>query len=241
MLMSAKFKSIQPENGFLTVSRMGVASSIMIPEHLLQRVGYDANVDAEKNAVVFSEGDTVFILTDKFGVIGGENEEVDTYIFFVDGGMVIQLNVGKIVLEDEDGQIYFVDEVGDIDYPAKNAKITYYDTDHIRGIVSSMTKYRYSLPEKSALVEDYVNNLLYNIQFHYHNTNTGYVATMRVVDYYGDLAMDRFIFTDYGEVTEYEDDDEYDAPDVGDLVPVDDDEPEEEEYDMDNDEYESVF
>lgn len=240
MLMSLKFKAIKPENGTVTIPRRGIASSVIIPEDLIQRIGYDANLDEEKSAVVFSEGDTVYILTDRFGVLGGKHEEVDTNIFFVEDGVLIELISGKIILEGENGELYYVDEVGDIDYPSGNAKMTFYDTNHVLDIAKSLTKYKYGLPD--SLVNDYVDNLLYNIQFHYVNTDTGYVANMRIVDYYGDLAMEKFIFTDYNESTEYDDEDD-DISDVGDLVPIDDDEDEEDEddYDMDKDEFSNVF
>jgi hypothetical protein len=224
MLMSPKFKSIAAVNGAVEFNRAGVASKVVLPEEHIKRISYDVNVDAENNCVVFSGGESVYIMTDRFAVLGGKDEEVDTNIFFVEGGIVIELLVGRIFLEGENGQVYSVNEVGDIGYPTPAARLNWVEAATIYSTAVTVTKYKYNTSD--VLAPKYVDNLSYNAQFHYVNTNSGYIFKTKFAEYYGDLGLEKFQFINYAEAGATEIDDDH--IDISDLEDREDDEEEDE-------------
>jgi hypothetical protein len=237
MLMSPKFKSVAAVNGVIEFNRAGIASKVVLPEEHIKRISYDVNVDAENNCVVFSGGDSVYIMTDRFAVLGGKDEEVDSNIFFIEGGIVIELLVGRIFLEGENGQVYSVNEVGDIGYPTPAARLNWIDVTDVYSNAVTVTKYKYSTTAEAA--PKYVDNLSLNAQFHYVNTNSGYILKTKFSEFYGDLGLEKFQFINYAEAGTTEVDDGH--VDIADLEDVED-EPEEDEFPAEGeDSFEGAF
>lgn len=240
MLMSSKFKSMINSTGALEIGRAGVAKKFIVPLAVQNNYTYDANVD-ENNNILVSEGNSIYILADEFGFLGGHDEstQVEANIFFVDEGIVFELVEGRLVLKGENGEAYTVDETGEIDYPRSNAPIHWSSAKDIRGIVSTVAKYRYSTSHE--VVQGYIDNLVLNMTLHYVNTAKGYMFKTQVIEYFEDLGLGIFPFIDYSS-REFESDDDDDFVDVSDLEDIDDEEEEEEEYDMGEDEdYKDAF
>lgn len=240
MLMSPSFKAVQAVDGVFSFVRQGEVTDVVIPESLKQRIGYDADID-ESGKIVFSEGEDTYILTDKFSLFIGKDEEVDTTIFFVDGGMMIQLKAGRIMLQAENGTYYEVDEAGEIGYPTDYAISRRHDITYAEVFANacSVVEARFALPTKD-LVLRYVNNLLIDAQFHYFNPgNGGPVFKSKFSEFWAPLALGRFEFTNYAQFAEElkMDDDHVDIADL-DSIP-DADEEEDEEYNMEGDEEET--
>lgn len=230
MFMSPSFESLKPQDGKLIVPRNGIANKLEIPESVLGHSLFDANLDEANDSIVLTGGQDVYILTDHVGLIGGDDEEVDANILFVEGGVLIQLITGRILLKGENGNIYSVDEYGDMEYPSLSTKMYWYSSKDLWDIISRVTQYRYTAPDDQ--VADYVNNLFFNVQMHYvrvQGKNTsGYVANIRVANYYEDIAMGRYVFVDYADVLKEEQEME-DHVDIADLddIPLEGEEDEE--------------
>lgn len=235
MFMSPTFKD-KVANGTFDFSRAGVASSLVLPESIHKSISFDANV--EGNKIVLSEGEAVYIMADEFGFKRGPQEEVEANIFFIDGGLVFELISGKIFLKGENGVIYSVDELGEVDYPSDHAMsiikwVTH--TDVFEHAVITQ-KFRYNTtPEQTAT---YVMNLVFNALFHHVNTTSGDIFKTQMVDVYEDLGLGVFQFINYNDQTLYSDDDHVD---VSELEDVEDDEEEEDEFNMDKDEFAESF
>jgi hypothetical protein len=233
MLMSPKFKAITKENGTVELLRSGIATAVVIPEDLKKRISYEASV--VDNKVVFNVGEGVYIIADEFGFIGGAETEVETNIFFIDGGIVFELLSGRMALKGDNDEIYIVDETGDIDYPNGHTRINWKKSSDILGITTSVVKHRYSTSEE--LTQSYINNLVINVVFHNQSTAQGYVFNVKFKEYFEDLGLGAFQFINYGENIYVADEDTHDTSD---LVDVDDDEEDEEDddhaYKMDGEE-----
>jgi hypothetical protein len=240
MIMSTHFKNVQAVAGAIEFNRSGFATKLVLPEALQKRVCYDVSIDAENNRVVFSEGDTVYVIADRFGFLRGKEEEVEANIFFIDGGVVLELVTGKILLQGENGEIYSVNEVGDIDYPTASAKIHWATAKDIFNSNCLVTKYQYNTSDDMS--KTYTNNFVYNMYFHYVNTGDkgGNIFKSKVNDYFGDLGLDKIQFLNYAEEGIPTDDDGGHI-DVADLEDIDEEE-EEDEFPSETEEsYEGEF
>lgn len=232
MFMSTCFKSQVKAGEDFILSRKGEAKRFVIPNALMNRTGFDANI--EGSDIVLSEGNSVYILTDKFG-LGTTTGEVEAHLFFVDGGMVIELIAGKIILFDKHNDPYIVDEDGDIDYPDGKMRIRVLSVNEVREKASMIIKNRYGLNDNHD-VDGYTDNLLSHIIMSYTAVSVEPCLNFRVLDLYEDIGLGKFNFVNYklhkafieGEGNGIEHDD-FDDPDDLDW----DDEEEEDEYDMD--------
>jgi hypothetical protein len=238
MLMSPYFKNVQAVAGAIEFNRAGFASKLVLPEALKQRISYDVSIDAENNRVVFSEGETVYIVADRFGFIGGKDNEVEANVFFIDNGIVLELISGRVLLQGENGEVYSVDELGDIGYPTPAARIHWSTAKDIFSSTKLVTMYQYNTSPEMA--EKYTENFVYNMYFHYIHTGTnGYIFKTKVNEYFGDLGLDKIQFINYAEEGIPTDDDDGHV-DVADLEDVEDEE-EEEFPETNEDSYEGAF
>lgn len=222
MLMSPKFKTIAKQSGTLEFKRAGLVTSLVVPETIKDRMGFDANI--EGNQIVFSEGDSIYILTDSFGLIHNK-DEVDANIFFVDGGVVIELIEGKILLKGANDEVYLVDETGEIDYPDGRSKYKFVTSDELFEKACTVMKHRYSTSLE--MTANYVENLVINVIMAFSSTGTDPVTTIRFATQYEDLGLGIFQFVNYGEASMF--DTEVEGFDGEELVDVEDEEEEEEE------------
>lgn len=228
--MDSKFKGLAKANGTIEFVRAGIATSVVVPEDIKKRLTYEANVVDGK--IVFGEGESIYIIADEVGFIGGKDTGVETNLFFIDGGMVFELISGKIAMRGENGEVYTVDEMGDIDYPRANARINWVTTKNVLDIAKIVIRNRYVTNEELTLA--YANNLVMNVFLQFEKANEGYVFNTKFYAYYEDLGLGKFEFINFGE-TEYEADE--DTDDIADLVDVEDEEDEEDdEYDMSGEE-----
>lgn len=235
MFVSPKFKeiikSVESGQEVIELTRKGVANKVILPVSLVKSIGHDINVDPTNNSVVISEGDSTYIIADEFGIVESKDEVTETTLFLIDGGVVIELISGKIALKGSNGDTFFVDEAGDIDYPDSSDFINWMDEKNLHELALKIVKHRYGIPNES-LTETYINNLAFGVSFHYYPTPTGHVQSTKFVEQYHDLGLDKFVFVNFNE-EEYEADE--DTEDVSDLVDVEDEEEDDFDYDMDGD------
>lgn len=238
MLMSAKFKQVPLLDDGYIFYRQGIVDRMILPKELKDRLLYDAIID-ENNHIRLIEGDKVYILTDRFGIVK-DTMDVEANIFFVDGGIVFELLGGSLALEADNGQVIIVDEFGDIRYPSSSTRIYWYDYNSFLENAEVLTKYKYGLEGLDNLVSDYVNNLVYNISMSYANdTKSGYIATIKFQGYYHDLGLDKFPFFDMRNY-DPEPEEEIDHKDIADLEIPDEEDFEEEIEDL-SEEFESII
>lgn len=234
MLMSPIFKSRAKEQGDLVVTRAGVVKNIILPEAMKQRITYDANVEGTN--VVMSAGDSVYILADEFGILHN-SDYVDTNLLFVDGGVLIELIAGTIVLKGEDGTLFTIDELGEIDYPKHNRKMHFVRYTDIYANALRLTKVTYGTPDDRT--HKYVDNLVLNVSFIYESTVGEPVLTTRISGYYESLGLNAFQFINYNDVDMFNNTDDGFDPDE-----LDEEEEEEQGFEMnmeDDDEFGNSF
>lgn len=224
MFMSHKFaQAFANHRGDLELSRSGVAKRVIIPEAFVEHITFDVNISGTD--VVFSGGESLFILTDEFGVVNN-SDPIDADMFFVDGGILVELLEGKIVLKDEEGNPYCVDQDGEISYPRSNSRIIYSTAENLYGIAARIVGHRYGAPER--MWNDYLNNLLLSTEFSCTSNGGEPCMNARFVTQFEDLGCGVFPFVDFYEQLEVDED-----ADPDNFDNIDDDEDEDED---DNDE-----
>lgn len=226
MLMSKNFKDVVIKGQDIAITREGVAGQLIIPADLQQRMLYDANIVGSQ--IVFSEGDSMYILTDEFGFVNNY-EEVEANIFMVDGGVAIELIDGKLLLKGANGEHFIVDETGDIDYPNARSRTHMVTADAFRQNAIRVIQNRYGTPD-AELAGTYVDNLMMNCTFSYATIVGEPVYSMRIVQQYEDLGIKKFEFFNFHEAAEYETEDEEEV-DLNNLVDVDEEEEKEDDHD----------
>jgi hypothetical protein len=231
MLMSPAFKNVQAIDGAYVFNRSNsIVGQVVLPEELQNRLTYDINIEEETGSVVFSAGDRVHIITDEFGVVGGKDSEVGINLFFIDGGVAIELDFGRIAIKGDNGEVVYIDENGDIEYPGANDRINWYTEASLKEKVSRVTHYKFGTSDDSTSL--YVSNLYFAMTLGYPNTQSGPMEITKVDDYFDALTLGKLAFVNYN-VNEFLDEEDDDHVDLADLVDVDEDE--EEEYDMNTD------
>ena len=192
MFTSKKFK------GMTEITRKGVLGKVNIPEELLSAVTLDFEIDSANKCINFTRGEEIFVLTDKFGVA----EKSDYTLFLVDGGFIINIQYGKVYLQDEDnGMVYSVDDYGDVEYPRADKKINWLTVKDFLSFAEGMVKYYYTLPDNKTL-RNYINNLGFGITTEYMNATKAKGSPcfrIRFKDYYTDLGNDEFVFVKYAD------------------------------------------
>ena len=229
MLMSPYFEGKVVEGQDLVLQRQGVVSSVVVPSSVLGRMAFDVNIESDQKSVVFCEGQSIHILADEFGIVGSKDNPTEANIFFVDGGMGIELVDGVIALKSPNGDVYLVDEQGDIDYPNGLTRIHWVNTKSMRESLGLVVKARYGLPDYN-LTNDYTMNLLFGVRLHYFRDVSGYLFNIKTLDMYEDLGDGLFSFINYN-APEFADNSD-DFADIADLKPVVDEEEEEEEEEI---------
>ena len=150
MIAVGKFK------GVTEVKRNGVVDKVIIPAELANNMTHEINVDEKEKAVIMDDGDSVCVLTDKFGI----REETIVNAIFVNGGVILEIVVGNIYLEDK-GTVFSVNELEDIEYPQDLNKIEWLTTDKLLEYARIGTANKYGVKDKD-LLEEYVNNLAFS-------------------------------------------------------------------------------
>lgn len=225
MLMSSRIK------GMLEFTRGGLAHTVVLPASLEKRMSYDMDIDNKSGVITFTEGETVYIIADEFGV----KEETKVNLFFVNGAVVMELTCGLIYLKGENGVIYTVNETEEINYVKDDPKVIWVTAERLHDLAKIVTTNRYALPDE-ATIEAYVANLAYTVILEnqvWKNMSDCFRA--RFVDYFLDLGLDRFIFVSYADESLTKADRELDDENYIDLT----DEPE--EIEIDNAGYEGFF
>lgn len=192
MFTSKSFK------GKTELTRKGVLGKVEIPENLLNAVALDFEIDRENKVIKFTEGEEVFVLTDKFGV----GEKSDYTVFLVDGGFIINVLYGKVYLKDEDNDVvYAVDDYGDVSYPRIDKAIKWIDTDSFIDYAEKMTQSYYALPDRKTTL-NYIDNLGFGITTEYLCASKAKgepCFCIRFKDYYSDLGNGEFVFVKYAD------------------------------------------
>ena len=235
MLMTPNFKRMTENGGDLTISRKGLANQVVIPNNLLQRSGFDANI--VDNSIVFSEGSSTYILADKIA-LGTTLGEAEVNIFFVDNGMMLELVEGQIVLFDNNNDPFIVDQDAEIEYVKVGTRIRVMDVADLREKAEMIIKNRYGLNNPSEISE-YTDNLLINALLSYSSSGGEPCLSVRIPDLYEDLGLEQFNYVNYRDhqefVTKKDKDDHIDVSELDDEDLFEDDEDEEDEFDMTHD------
>lgn len=217
----------------LKITRRGLASELTIPQEMIQRSGFDANI--EGSTIILSEGSSTYILADKIA-LGTTLGEAEVNVFFVDNGMVLELIDGKIVLFDNDNEPFIVDQDAEIEYIKTGTRIRVMDVNDLREKAGIVIKNRYGLTSDSD-IEGYTDNLLLNTLLSYVSSGGEPCLTVRIPEIYEDLGLDQFNFVNYKEHQEFvgkkDKDDHIDVSDLEkDDLFEDDDDDADDEFDM---------
>lgn len=233
MYVSGKFENIATEGSDIRIKRSGVASEVVIPKALFSGAGYDA--DLVGNTVVFNSGESVYVLTDRYGV--QKNSSLEANVFLVDGGAIFEILGGEIVLQAGNGAYYTVDEYGEVEYPEFTRSMPEFrDTTYLEEVLPFYISNHYGVDKTDAMT--YMQNLMFAMVFTVEGGTAlgGACYSHRVFSVYEDLGID-FDFKNYKDGSQdffiEMDEDEPDA------VAVEDEE--EDEYEMNMDDEEEVM
>lgn len=228
MIMSPYFESKLLNSEDMVIPRKGVASSVIIPKNLFSSLLLEPSIQDHK--IVFSEGDSLYVLTEEFGVVVN-TPKVECNLFFVEGGLFLELVSGQIILKDKDGVPYLLDEFGDIEYPRSNTNIVYTTAANLRDKAALVIGHRYGIPKADEM--SYVDNLFLSAEFYCTSDRAYPCLSVRFITQFEDLGCDSFVFVNFNEVknftAEYER--EYSSDDF--TPSPDEDESLDDEFDMD--------
>lgn len=208
MYLLGKFAELANTGKDIVVKRNGALDELVIPvEH--QKLDY-FEADMVDNKIVLKPGETVQILTDKIGHV--RNSDGGYYnIVFVEGGMLIELTDGQILLEGSNGEKFILDSDGEITYPRSNANFQMKDYEWVKTMADIVISNRYGISSEEA--KPYTENLLIDVVSDLLSTNGEPCFTIKFGESY-DISDGQFAFVDMKEAATYfsEDDDD-------DLVP----------------------
>lgn len=237
MFLAGKFENIvSGDSDKVILKRSGVASEVIIPKELFNGNGYDASI--EGNAVVFEEGESVYVLTDSYGV--QKNSSLEANIFLVEGGAIFEILGGEIVLQASNGAYFTVDAYGEIEYPDFGGDLPEFrGVEYLEEVLPFHIVNHYGADKEDAL--EYVHNLMFSIVFTAEGgtQKAGACYSHRVYSVYEDLGID-FEFKNFKDGSQdfmlemdTEEEETYEVPD---------DEEEEDEFgmNMDDEEEEAV-
>lgn len=229
MLVSPNFKSSLKEAGDFVLKRKGELTDVVIPEAIKHLMKFEA--DIIDNQVLFKQGSSVYIVTNKFA-LATNLEEVEANIFFINDGVVIELLSGQLILFDENNEPFVVDQDGDIEPPRKRVRTRVVTHEDLRSNAEMIIKHRYGLTKQSDIAA-YVNNLLMTTVVSYLVDRDNPCLSIRIDAMYEDLGNEKFNFVNYKAHSEFinkKDDDGH--VDISDLDNEEFDEEEEDEFDM---------
>lgn len=195
MLVSSKFK------GLKEVKRRGIANKLVID--IKSDKGTDLNVDAKNKVLRIVDGKCKHLLLNRFSVIG--NVKLD--LFFVNGGMVLDLKKGMVVADLGEG-IYAKVTKNTVDYincDTEKGVLEGLNWLSYEGLLSSakvIVGHKYNLKLDSDK-DVYVHNLAYNLSITEGTRDvSNWWITAKFVNVYTDLGLGEFEFKVLEEVEE---------------------------------------
>lgn len=230
------------------VTKKGYVPRIVIPDGIDPKFN-DIDFSDTPNAdgmfdCTITNGDTVFVLTDKFSAFSGA--EVNLVPVKAVGGdgkersaMLIQLVKGELVLE-ERGSVYTVDDKGTYTNLPSDTQIRWWVADEIENDLAQLMYLQYGIAEEPLKVRHtYADNLGYAVLLStYKDTADSVCKSMRVADYL-DLGCGKVAFIKHttqnnniaDEDSDFDDDFYTDADDDIDVgYEVEDDDEDEDFY-----------
>lgn len=143
--------------GATVIKRDGVMGEIidLAPEARLSQ----GVLNMEDKKMEVSEGQGVYLVTDEFGLVVNEKELTNVDIMFVNGGALVYLTGGKIVVE---GKI--IDMQGN-EKEVEKERVDVVNVSSLRGSLGSIIKHKYSLETEEEL-DGHVNNLLFTVELY---------------------------------------------------------------------------
>lgn len=186
MLVSSKYE------GKREIKRRGIATKLLVGDI---KKGTELVVDVESKVLKLEEGKATHVIVNRFGVIG--SAKVD--MFFVNGGMVVEIKKGMVVVDlGKDSYAKVTkNSVEYVDISTEKGKIDSIDWIEYDGLINSaklLIGHKYNLDTE--MVKDlYVHNLAYNLQI---DEGTKYFGnwwlTLKFVNFYTDLGLGEFEF-----------------------------------------------
>lgn len=245
MLVLGKFKS-DMDNGLLSmqehegvsyfdIPRHGEASRLRIPVGVVGALVSDMDLDEATSAIVATDvREATSLLTNRFGILAGTKAKpnvLDCNLIFVDDGVVLTINSGRVMVQIAD-EYYVLDDEGELE-PASVSEVqraSWVEVKSLRESCEAYTKIKFHL--KSAdRAREYVSNMMINTIFTYTPPGSGvtleqasYVLNTRFAGYF-DIGLGRFqpdhLQEEHVDVSDLPDEDELDDPDFDLLAEVD--------------------
>lgn len=186
MLVSSNFE------GKKVIKRRGIAKELVI-EDIIK--GTELVVDGEANVLRIKKGRGRHLLLTRFAVVGA----VKVDVFFVNGGMVVDLKKGMIIADLGDNKFAKVTKSGveeEISVTDKKAieRIKWVTYEGLLNSAKILIGHKYSLGtdrEKDA----YVHNLAYNLAIDEGSVSiSDWGLTIKFINFYTDLGLGKFDF-----------------------------------------------
>lgn len=179
--------------GKTNITRRGLLHTLSIPAHLASSLSLDMVIDDTTGVMSFTEGPSVYGLVEYFGI----KEETFINMFFVDGGMFVELLCGQIYLTNGNGVVYSINEDGGVEYPTveEQQSIYWVYRESAWHNIGSIVCRRYNISTDIA-VRLYLNNLAVSIIAENVIKKTAAPCfRFKVESFFTDLGLGRFSFS----------------------------------------------
>lgn len=211
MLLGKKFaEQYKGIEGDLVFPRAGVAQNFIIPKELKQSINLELDVENDNVIARQSSSALPTVVTEKIGLILNE-APVEGTLFFINGGFVLQIEQGNVVMEHPNGGIYAVDEAGDVFTEGlEPTDIRWYSYEEVLSQSTMIVKPVYALETREQALS-YVNNLVVAVRFDFSTPITttriggravAPMSSFRLFDHYTALGLEKFEFIDYNKPSE---------------------------------------
>lgn len=188
MFLSPKIEA-QLENGG-TLTRQGVVKTVRVPENLKGEGFCEVSLDGD--VLEFVEGDSIYILADKIGILHGD-EDTEANLVFFDGGVLMELVYGQVAVEGTNIPSYVVNQDGEIVHPDESVKIQWISSAELYDLACLTTGHKFCVTKETEKL--YVDNFIVNTFFQY----SGGVFKRHFAEYFDDLALGVVEFINYKE------------------------------------------
>ena len=221
MYLLGKFAQLANTGQDIVIKRNGVVGELVIPAEHQKLVAFEADIVGDQ--IILKPGESIQILTDKIGHV--RNSDGGYYnVVFVEGGMLIDLTDGQLLLEAENGEKFILDSDGDVTYPRSNAYTQMQDHTWVKQMADIVISNRYGITSTEA--SPYTDNLLIDITSDLVSSGDSPCFNFKVGDSF-DISNGRFAFVDMKEVQAFFSEDNDDE-----LVPY---------TDSDDDNFETIY
>lgn len=187
MLMSKNFLQQIKQGESLIIPRKGHVNEVALSFDVIKQNMMDINIEGQN--LVYSDGDVVHVLVDKFGIVQN-SDDVRASFYFLEGGIGLELIKGEIILEAPNGELFTINHYGETGLLDKRNSYGWFTSDELYSKAEVVTQIKYHIPKEVGM-EKYMHNILFEMVASYKKGNAGEtgVSSVRFTNHIEALAL----------------------------------------------------